>query len=138
MPSLTPVSASVSPAGPRRRARLWLRLRPFLRFKLVLGLGIVLFVLAVALLAPLIAPFDPGQQDLRASLRAPEWLGGAHVLGTDHLGRDILSRIIYGTRVSGIIAVTVVSRTSGSHSDSGIARSRAPCSCASAAPTGLR
>ncbi|HEY7385163.1 MAG TPA: ABC transporter permease [Beijerinckiaceae bacterium] len=89
--------------------RAWRRaLRPYLRLKLVAGGGIVLVLLLVGLVAPLIAPYDPNQQSLRFALRAPQWLSGAHVLGTDHLGRDILSRIYYGARVSVVIAATVV------------------------------
>jgi len=61
-----------------------------------------LIVLA-AVLAPEVAPFDPNAQDLNLRLRPPAWQGGgsrAHLLGNDHVGRDILSRIIYGGRVS--------------------------------------
>jgi peptide/nickel transport system permease protein len=60
------------------------------------GAGIVLFFIAVALLAPLIAPFDPIAQDLSVTLRPPE---AAHWLGTDNFGRDVLSRLIWGTRI---------------------------------------
>jgi peptide/nickel transport system permease protein len=60
------------------------------------GAGIVLFFIALALLAPLIAPFDPIAQDLSATLRPPE---AAHWLGTDNFGRDVLSRLIWGTRI---------------------------------------
>jgi ABC-type dipeptide/oligopeptide/nickel transport system permease subunit len=68
-------------------------------------IGFVLFILIVfsAIFAPLIAPHDPTKKDLRASKQPPAWnVEGSwdHPLGTDDLGRDILSRIIYGTRVS--------------------------------------
>jgi ABC-type dipeptide/oligopeptide/nickel transport system permease subunit len=68
-------------------------------------LGFVLFVLIVltAIFAPVIAPYDPLKQNLRAAKQPPAWQeGGAwdFPLGTDTLGRDMLSRIIYGTRVS--------------------------------------
>lgn len=68
-------------------------------------LGLALFTLLVvsALFAPWIAPHDPLKQDLRTSKQPPAWLEGgskAHLLGTDNLGRDILSRIVYGSRVS--------------------------------------
>jgi peptide/nickel transport system permease protein len=60
------------------------------------GAAIVLFWIALALLAPLVAPFDPIGQDLNATLRPPE---AAHWLGTDNFGRDVLSRLIWGTRI---------------------------------------
>jgi peptide/nickel transport system permease protein len=69
------------------------------------GLALTLFLVIVALAAPWIAPADPTAQNLPARLAAPS---GAHWMGTDELGRDILSRIIYGTRVSMIVSVSVV------------------------------
>ena len=68
-------------------------------------LGLALFTLLVvsALFAPWIAPHDPLKQDLRTSKQPPAWLEGgskAHLLGTDNLGRDIFSRIVYGSQVS--------------------------------------
>jgi peptide/nickel transport system permease protein len=76
------------------------------------GAGVFVGLLAaVALAAPLLAPHDPERGSLRARLRAPTLEapdGKAHVLGTDQLGRDILSRIIYGTRVSLTIGFAAV------------------------------
>lgn len=68
-------------------------------------IGFVLFILIVltATFAPLVAPDDPLKQNLRAAKQPPAWQEGGsleHPLGTDTLGRDMLSRIIYGTRVS--------------------------------------
>lgn len=68
-------------------------------------IGLILFsiVVVAALFAPLIAPFDPLEQNLRASKMAPAWDAEGsweHPFGTDNLGRDIFSRIIYGARVS--------------------------------------
>src|SRR5262249_4336166 len=60
------------------------------------GAGLSLFWLFVALAAPWLAPYDPLQQNLAATLLPP---GGAHLLGTDNFGRDVLSRIIWGTRL---------------------------------------
>ena len=69
----------------------------------ILGLIIVLLVISCAIFAPLIAPYEPTKINTDMLLAAPAWLDGgsmAHLLGTDHLGRDILSRIIYGSRIS--------------------------------------
>src|SRR5262245_54752508 len=68
-----------------------------------LGVSIVALATACALLAPRLAPHDPYAQDLAARLAPPVWApagSGEHLLGTDHVGRDYLSRIIYGARVS--------------------------------------
>lgn len=65
---------------------------------------VVLFIL-LALFAPLVAPYDPNYADFASFLQGPS---GAHLLGTDNFGRDVLSRIIYGTRVSLIIGVLAV------------------------------
>lgn len=65
-------------------------------------------MIALALLAPVIAPHDPAYQDLLARLQGPS-MAGDHLLGTDHLGRDMLSRVVYGARVSlGIGALGMV------------------------------
>ncbi len=83
-----------------------------LRF-LAVGGGIVAIALACAILAPLLAPGDPYAQAVGDRLQPPIWDAAGswhHVLGTDPLGRDILSRIIYGARVSisaGALAVLV-------------------------------
>ena len=83
-------------------------IRPWLKFKVVVGGGIVFTLVFVGLFAPLISPFDPNLQNLLNALQAPSWWGSENFLGTDHLGRDILSRIFYGARISLVIAVTVV------------------------------
>jgi len=75
------------------------------------GLAIVLFVVGVALFAPWVAPHDPSRVDLSLMLTPPAWLADGsmtHVLGTDNLGRDVLSRIIYGSRVSLVVGVCAV------------------------------
>jgi peptide/nickel transport system permease protein len=69
------------------------------------GLALALLLVFVALAAPWLAPFDPTAQNLPARLLGPS---AAHWMGTDDLGRDILSRIFYGTRVSMLVAVSVV------------------------------
>ncbi len=69
------------------------------------GAAVVVLWLLVALFAPLIAPYAPNAQDLSVRLHAPD---AAHWLGTDELGRDVLSRLIYGTRISLLTGVVVV------------------------------
>lgn len=102
------MSSPATPADNAMARRLADFGRALLPLKMMLGAGLMLLLVVVAAAAPLIAPFDPDQQNLRMALRGPQWLAGSHVLGTDHLGRDILSRIIYGARVSVTIALTVV------------------------------
>jgi peptide/nickel transport system permease protein len=76
-----------------------------------IGLLIVIVLLGTALLAPLIAPHDPFQQSLKKRLTPPSWMQGGdseYFLGTDLIGRDILSRIIYGARISLLVGVCTV------------------------------
>jgi ABC-type dipeptide/oligopeptide/nickel transport system permease subunit len=68
-------------------------------------LAILALFLLAGLFAPMLAPYDPYEIDLEASLRGP---GGGHWLGRDELGRDLLSRIIYGARLSLVIGVIAV------------------------------
>jgi len=67
-----------------------------------IGLVVFLIVVVAAILAPVIAPFDPNDQNILEKLRAPTL---EHWLGTDSFGRDTLSRLIYGARISLIIGV---------------------------------
>jgi peptide/nickel transport system permease protein len=71
---------------------------------------IVALVVICALFAPWLAPHDPNAQNLAEAAKPPAWLGGstAYLLGTDHLGRDILSRTIWGARVAAIVGFSVV------------------------------
>ncbi len=72
------------------------------------GALIVGFVIVAALAAPLLATTDPIDQDLSVALKPPFWLADGslrHPLGTDHLGRDVYSRLIYGARISLTISV---------------------------------
>src|SRR5256712_8431653 len=72
---------------------------------------IIAVLILVAVLAPLIAPHSPTEQSLPDKLRPPAWQEGGstkHLLGTDVLGRDVLSRIIYGARVSLIVAAAAL------------------------------
>ncbi|HEY0181815.1 MAG TPA: ABC transporter permease [Rhodopila sp.] len=79
------------------------------RFKIAVGGGIVGLAVLAAVLAPLIAPWDPYQQDLMARLKPGFWSAHAasgHFLGTDNYGRDLLSRLIYGSRLSILVGVS--------------------------------
>jgi peptide/nickel transport system permease protein len=76
--------------------------------RVLIGLSIILVVALAALFAPLLAPHDPNDQNLIATLLPPAWLPGGDpefLLGTDSLGRDVLSRLIYGARVAMTVAV---------------------------------
>lgn len=96
-------SSSFSPTyRPLRSVRIFLQNKAA-----VLGMAVVLIVILMAVFAPLVAPYGPLSQELSNRLKPPS---GEHLLGTDKYGRDILSRLIWGTRVSlqvGIIAVGI-------------------------------
>ena len=77
----------------------------------VIGLVLVCLILLMALFAPLLAPFDPVEQFRDQTKLPPVWADGGHwdhLLGTDALGRDMLSRIIYGSRISLFIGFAVM------------------------------
>jgi len=77
----------------------------------VAGLIVLGGVVGLAISANWISPYDPNQQVLERRLLPPAWEEGGsrqHLLGTDHLGRDILSRVIYGSRVSLIVGLLAV------------------------------
>jgi peptide/nickel transport system permease protein len=94
-----------------RPARKFNRLRRLgAHGSLVIGGGILVIIILAAVLAPLLAPYDPYAQDLAHRLVPPFWYakgGWAHPLGTDQLGRDYLSRVLYGARISLTIGVSV-------------------------------
>jgi peptide/nickel transport system permease protein len=89
---------------PRRllqRRRLWLKIGRSVGIRI--GGGLLALIVLVALFAPWLSPHDPIAQDLTRRLLPPFWHVGsdpAHWLGTDHLGRDYLSRLLHGARVS--------------------------------------
>ena len=75
--------------------------------RIVIGGSTVLVLVFLALLAPLITPYDPTAADASVSLQAPS---GAHWFGTDDLGRDVFSRMVWGARLSlsvGLISVSI-------------------------------
>jgi peptide/nickel transport system permease protein len=75
--------------------------------RVTFGVAVLAALVVVAMLAPWLAPHDPTEQDLLSTLTAPAWMGGQRTFffGTDSLGRDILSRLIYGARVALMVAV---------------------------------
>lgn len=91
----TTAEVTVAAASPRRAAR---RL-------MLLGCGILVVLALAAIAAPLIAPYDPETIDASSVLGAPD---RAHLFGLDALGRDVLSRVIYGLRASLAVAVAAV------------------------------
>jgi ABC-type dipeptide/oligopeptide/nickel transport system permease subunit len=102
------IEATRTAAVVARRATLRRLLR--LRWGLAAG-GILLVIIASAVFAPWVAPHDPLAVNIRHRLAPPTWMeGGApdHLLGTDQVGRDLLSRMIYGGRVSLVVGVSAV------------------------------
>jgi peptide/nickel transport system permease protein len=97
-----------APASVDRRAAL----RRLLRLRWGLGAAAMLLVIvASAVLAPWVSPHDPLAVNIRHRLAPPAWMDGGHVdnlLGTDQVGRDLLSRMIYGGRVSLVVGVVAV------------------------------
>jgi peptide/nickel transport system permease protein len=92
--------------------RIWQAIRELWRDKSgFFGLLLVVMFVLTALLAPVLAPDNPSTQSLAFRLMPPFWQHGgslSHPLGTDQLGRDMLSRIIYGSRISLLVGVVVV------------------------------
>src|SRR5438309_8960319 len=108
----TPVAAGTlsasSPAAPRVLARRWRRRLAALgeSTPATVGIVIVLAWVVLAVLAPLIAPYPPNANDLAALAHTTP--SKAHWLGTDHLGRDLLSRVLWGARPVLVIAPLAV------------------------------
>ncbi|MDB5560860.1 MAG: hypothetical protein JWN11_278 [Hyphomicrobiales bacterium] len=78
------------------------------RAKLWIGGGIMLAVVLLAIFAPYVAPYDPYKQNLVARLKPPFFMQGGSLkflLGTDNYGRDLLSRLIFGSRISLLVAI---------------------------------
>lgn len=69
----------------------------------LVGLGILLLLVFLAVFANLVAPYDPTVQNIPIKLQGPSL---AHWMGTDQYGRDILSRVIFGTRISLLVGIT--------------------------------
>jgi len=111
MEEARPLAARLELRGAVRDALARTR-RPRIGFLLVVVAPMVFLgvLVVVAVFAPLLAPYDPLVVDLPSAFQPPVFFGGDwhHVLGTDDLGRDVLTRIIYGARVSLVIAVVTV------------------------------
>src|SRR5258706_16438217 len=91
VPTVAPRASS-----PRIGDRRWAVFRRAARARLApFGVAVALAAVVVALLAPVLSPYDPLKQDLGNTLARPDW---THLLGTDNVGRDVLSRVIWGTR----------------------------------------
>jgi peptide/nickel transport system permease protein len=104
-----PPSQSVAPAlalGITRQTQFGDLRKRFFRNKLaVLGLAMVAVVFLVALLSPVVAPYDPYEQNLANTTQPPS---AAHWFGTDDLGRDQLSRVMYGSRIAVVVGLTSI------------------------------
>ncbi|PYM58802.1 MAG: peptide ABC transporter permease [Candidatus Rokuibacteriota bacterium] len=99
------------PSAPEERQWVTTLKRLARRRTALFGLAVVAVVILCAVGAPLVTVFDPIEQDINQRLKEPGWrnaAGQAHVLGTDHLGRDILARIIYGSRVALVVGLSAV------------------------------
>ena len=104
MPAVMVDAAIVAPRGVMQR-----RMRS--HTGLILGACFLVSIVLVAVFAPALAPYDPYAQDLGRRLIPPIWYEQGtwgHVLGTDNLGRDYLSRVIYGARISLLIGLSVM------------------------------
>ena len=113
----------------------------FMRRWPVIPVAVIVALFTMAIFAPLIAPFDPNDQNLRSTFARPFWyteyynedpvgknIEKRHILGADEFGRDVFSRFVFGARVS--LMVAIVSMVSGVilGAWAGIARSRWPLS----------
>ena len=107
--SILPTAAEILAPSPGTL----LRRRIFRHWGLLASALILAVILAMALLAPVLAPFDPYDQVLDRKLIPPIWHASnkatwTHVLGTDHLGRDYLSRLLYGAQISLLIGFSAM------------------------------
>lgn len=104
---MTVTTPPIVVAEPPPPAAAWRRLHGFP----VIPVAILLFIAFVAVFADVLAPYDPQVGSLARRFRPPAWQEGgsmAYLLGTDHVGRDVLSRLIFGARVSMIVGLTAV------------------------------
>jgi len=104
LPGAVPPSAAAPGARAERREGQRVR-RWYNQPALMIGIGITAIFLAAAIAGPLISPYDPNAQNLNATLLGPS---AHHLLGTDQLGRDVFTRLLYGTRLDLRIAFIAV------------------------------
>ena len=104
------IGSRITIAQPSVGTRIGKRLWAWRRLPLIPMFILAVFVVT-GIIAPVIAPHDPERGDIRARMVPPAWMEGGsseYLLGTDHLGRDMLSRVIYGARISlVVVAVTL-------------------------------
>ena len=101
-------TAAIPGNTPLAATRRWTAFREFFRgWQAWTGIAIIAVVVAVAIFAPVLAPYDPEQIDILNRLKPPS-LSSGHLLGTDDVGRDLLSRLLYGARVSLFVGVSTV------------------------------
>jgi peptide/nickel transport system permease protein len=98
----TQAAAALESAPALRRRPRFLRRARTSRWAMRIGVTILVVYLVVAIFAPLLAPYDPLAQDVMHSLAGPS---REHLLGTDSLGRDLLSRLIYGARIDLLLGI---------------------------------
>ncbi|MDR7544232.1 MAG: ABC transporter permease [Armatimonadota bacterium] len=103
-PAAGPTAVVPRPARPR--AWVWRAFRS--SPTAVAGAALLAVMVAAAVLASAIAPWDPQAQDLNRRLLPPTWLHGPHPLGTDAVGRDLLSNILFGLRVSIVFGIFTI------------------------------
>ena len=107
LPGMKLINESLSKPKPRFQA-----LKSLYRRKLALiGLFVLLLVVVAAVFSPSLAPYSPTKTNMLNRLKPPGWTSSAgeyHVLGTDVIGRDVLSRLIYGSRISLVVGITAV------------------------------
>lgn len=113
MSTLEHAAKSFEFPGEDRRVARWRKILQKLRENkgAMFGLVMVLAVIISAIFAPFFSPHDPILQDVEKRLLPPVWQTGgdpSFLLGTDHLGRDIVSRLIYGARISIVVSVSAV------------------------------
>lgn len=107
-----PATLGTTDGGAIRKRPRFAALRSLYRRKLALiGAVFVLVAFLVAIFAPVLTPYDPGEIDIINRLKPPGWRspsGELHLLGTDTLGRDVFARLVYGARVSLIVGLSAV------------------------------
>jgi peptide/nickel transport system permease protein len=107
MTVITPPETAIATAARVPRPTAFWRLKGFPLIPVL----ILVFIALVAIFADLLAPYDPTIGSLARRFKPPFWQEGgsmAYLLGTDHVGRDVLSRLIYGARVSMVVGITAV------------------------------